>query len=166
MILHNRTNSFIVDEDFCLMPLHHGKIAVFDRADLDKVMQLSWHVTDGGYVRTSSKAVGKNKRIYLHRYLLDCPADTFVDHIDGDKMNNRRSNLRLATPAQNMYNRFNEHAGISYDKGRKKFLVQKQKNGRREFVGRYDTYDQALAAKKLADLCYYGRYAHEIKKEE
>ena len=78
-----------------------------DEADFLVVSAISWFVTDRGYVRSST---GK-PRVLLHRHLLS-PADgVVVDHINGDKLDNRRCNLRLATHAENMRNRKLSQAG-------------------------------------------------------
>lgn len=47
---------------------------------------------------------------YLHRYLLSAPDDLLVDHRDGNGLNNRRHNLRLATQAENLQNRHSSHS--------------------------------------------------------
>lgn len=59
-----------------------------------------WHIDQYGYVYTYHK----NRQIKLHKVLLWCPKDYVIDHINGDRLDNRLENLRICTQAQNMYN--------------------------------------------------------------
>ncbi len=77
--------------------------ATIDAADYPKVAELgAWAPSGKGY---ASARVQGRKRIYLHRLILDAPDGIEVDHINGDHLDNRRSNLRFVTHSQNMQNR-------------------------------------------------------------
>jgi hypothetical protein len=80
--------------------LNKGQIAVIDAADFDLVCEFTWSVAGSGYVRTEVDG----QSFSLHRLILKAPADQFVDHINGDVLDNRRANLRPATRSQNMQN--------------------------------------------------------------
>lgn len=95
--------------------LPKGEIAIVDREDVDLVLQFRWsalHTRDGRIYVYRSVAIPQRWRqsgfkhtcISLHRFLLDPPSDLWVDHINGDGLDNRRQNLRLATPRQNAAN--------------------------------------------------------------
>ena len=86
------------------IPLTQGKVAIVDDADFDWLNQWKWHYAAAGY---AARAAGgrKNRHIlYMHRLITDAPAEAHVDHRDHDGLNNRRNNLRIATPSQNRYN--------------------------------------------------------------
>jgi HNH endonuclease len=87
------------------VPLTRGKVAIIDIDDAERVSAYQWRgiVSDGiWYAATQPpRSGGTRATILLHRFLLDSPAHAEVDHIDGDGLNCRRSNLRLATRVQN-----------------------------------------------------------------
>lgn len=78
--------------------LTKGKFALVDNEDFDRVNQFKWHY-DSGY------AVNKNKlKIYMHRLIMNFPTED-IDHINMNCLDNRSSNLRIATSQQNGVNR-------------------------------------------------------------
>lgn len=95
----------ILRPDGCYdIPLTKGKFATIDACDLDHVMKWSWHACNPRREHRWYAGAGTvNKKLRLHRYLLGNPA-SLVDHRDGDGLNNRRSNLRVATNSQNQFN--------------------------------------------------------------
>lgn len=126
---------------------------VFDFADLQKVRRLGkrWSMirkeTEGlFYVRCRHN--GQN--LYLHN-LIASPGDGLIaDHIDGDGLNNRRSNLRCVTYSKNQRNhRVREGKNITWDSARRKWQVRIRVGGKTRHIGRYDTLaaaSDALAA--------------------
>jgi hypothetical protein len=96
---------------------------------LEEIVPLhSWHMNNSGYVKASinlKKEGGSCSTIFLHRLILPCDPGLNVDHIDRDKLNNLRSNLRIATNAQNSYNRVAFKSSVTGIPG-----VRPQNNGR------------------------------------
>lgn len=92
------------------IPLTRGKVALIDEADAERVLRHKWTAlpkSDGKWYARRA-VMGKDKvhrTIYLHRFILDAPKGIHVDHWNGDGLDNRRSNLRLATRTQNAFNR-------------------------------------------------------------
>jgi len=90
----------------------------------------------------------------MHRLLLDSLPGTFVDHADGDGLNNRRSNIRVATSSQNMANRVHDRRnklgirGVHRAKGKFKACIQK--DGQTIHLGSFATAEEAAAAYKGA----------------
>jgi hypothetical protein len=80
--------------------------AVVDRVDLELVSQFAWHYANGYAVHTSRKG-GKRMTMYMHCLILGLGIGSVQegDHLDLNRLNNRRSNLRVVTRAQNMQNR-------------------------------------------------------------
>jgi hypothetical protein len=76
-----------------------GLFVTVDANDLPLVIKYSWHLSDKGYVVRSGQG-----RSSMHRMLVAAPADMTIDHIDGDRLNNRRLNLRPVTQEQQMQN--------------------------------------------------------------
>ena len=88
--------------------LTQGKTAIVDDADLPVVEKYTWHAAqyEGHWYATTNVLVGgKGTTVKMHRVILGLgPADPDVDHRDGNGLNNRRLNLRLATSSQNNAN--------------------------------------------------------------
>lgn len=104
-----RPSAIVVTGDVAEIELSkNGGVALIDAADAPLVAGACWrlHVsgTGGRYVSTKLMGSdGKRRTVYLHRVLMpDAPT---VDHIDGDGLNNRRSNLRSCTQGENIRNR-------------------------------------------------------------
>lgn len=76
-----------------------GKFALVDDKDYEVLAQYKWHLSNGYAVRRG------NKPTSMHRAIMQPPSDLQVDHINGDRLDNRRCNLRLCTGGQNKRNR-------------------------------------------------------------
>ena len=124
-----------------------------DKEDIDKVKQYRWcarydKTIDGYYIEAWER--GKNrKRLKLHRFVMDCPNDMQVDHINRDTLDNRKINLRICTQAENaqnksMYknNKLGEKYIYLYDGN--KYIVQKRVNGKIKIIGRLRTLEDAI----------------------
>lgn len=82
------------------VPLTKGKVALVDEGDYEKVAARKWQASYYNgiwYARCSVYQFGAKYALFMHRVILDAPAGAEVDHKDGNGLNNRRSNLRLAT---------------------------------------------------------------------
>lgn len=83
------------------IPLSQGKFALVDDEDFETLSRLKWHAVK---IRSNFYAARKKvggPMIYMHRSLLGDPPGMVCDHINGDGLDNRRSNLRLCTDAEN-----------------------------------------------------------------
>lgn len=85
------------------VPLTRGHVALVDAPDAERVLARSWHATDHEPLVYAAARID-GRIVYLHRFLLEPPDDVLVDHIDGDGLNDRRANLRGATPTVNAAN--------------------------------------------------------------
>ena len=105
-------NTIIVDDGIStpenpgmMIRTRAGHLFLIDAEDLPTISEFKWSVSSDGDGRMYvSTRIGK-KKIYLHRMLLDAPDGQRVDHRNGDPLDNRKANLRLATHQQNMFNR-------------------------------------------------------------
>lgn len=89
-----------------LLDLGNGGTAFIDAEDADLVAGYGWYQTANGYVGAmTTDRTGKRKLLLLHRLLMGEPEGRHVDHLNGDKLDNRRENLRVATYQQNQANR-------------------------------------------------------------
>lgn len=96
------------------------------------------------------------------------PTDREIDHIDGDKSNNRIANLRLATSRQNKYNvgisaqNTSGAKGVTYRKNRGKWQAQISVDNACVYLGSYNSFDDAVAARKAAEEKYCGEFIRNI----
>ena len=94
--------------------------------------------------------------------------DQQIDHINGNRLDNRIANLRLASNAQNSRNcglSKNNTSGITgvvFHKYAKKWLAQIMLNRQRIYLGLYDTIEMAAAARKKAETQYFGQFAKQL----
>lgn len=108
-------------------------------------------VRDKPWCRHNRGYAINNERGLLHRVVLGLPKGDprQADHIDRDRLNNTRSNLRIATPAQNSQNRDSKPGsssrfrGVGWDKNRQRWIAYGRANGRIVSLGRYDDEEQA-----------------------
>ena len=76
----------------------NGGVFLISESDLIKVNRYKWYITGHGYVART------DKKIYLHRWLMNANKGEIVDHKNGNTLDNTRKNLRICTQKQNMYN--------------------------------------------------------------
>ena len=88
-----------------------------------------------------------------------------IDHINGNKLDNRRSNLRHVNNQQNHWNREKSksntsgYKGVSFDKSRGKYEASIMKDGRKRFLGYFNDPKDAAVAYDNAAFFYFGEYA-------
>lgn len=134
-----------IEGDIGLVPLTRGGIAIIDAADAERIGQMRWSLSAFGYARAAYQDdSGKTDNILMHRLVLGLPSRGLpVDHIDGDKLNNRRSNLRECFHFQNMANRPPQannstgFKGVSLCKQTGKYRAILRVNGDTHRIGRF-----------------------------
>lgn len=152
------------------IPLTRGLVALVDDADYEDVSRFKWHADRKGYARTSiphPDAPGKILNIAMHRHLLGLSGKDFylVDHVDGNKSNNQRANLRLADKCQNQHNQganrrnTSGFKGVSWHTRDEKWQASIKLNGKRTHLGNFDTPEAAHEAYKEAAIKLHGAFA-------
>lgn len=133
------------------VPLPHARFALVDAEDYDRVCALTWSLTRKGYVVANTS---EREHVYLHRFVLgDALApDVEVDHIFGNKLDNRKQNLRAATRSENQRNRpaprhnTSGHKGVSRHRQTGRWRAEIQVDKKRRHLGLFDTPEEAAAA--------------------
>jgi hypothetical protein len=140
-----------------VIPLHDrlGAVvahALIDAADEPLVAQWRWSLNANGYAWRNTR-LERPRHVYLHRALAGCqPGDgLYADHINRDKLDNRRANLRIVTPAQSRQNTpaiRGVHRGVTFDSARGLWRATAQLGGHVRWIGRYRTEEEAAAASR------------------
>jgi len=113
---------------------------------------------DSFYVQ---KRFPDNKVKQLHRFLLNAKSGDYVDHINGNPLDNRRDNLRICSNSANLRNgnlRINNtsgYKGVSWDKSRKKWATVIKVKYKSIHLGRYISFEDAVKARKEAEAKYW-----------
>ena len=133
---------------------------LIDETDLEKIKHCTWYLNVTGYPST----VYHGKHTTLHRYLMGVNSEgKVVDHINRNKLDNRRSNLRFATISENGLNCIRGHkntekypsAGIRYRKGKRVDTYKVEIHGiddKTIYIGSYRTYKEAVLIRDTAFL--------------
>lgn len=160
--------------------LTKGCIAVIDDCDKE-LCRFKWHSfgKEGAYYgrrtfrESALKYTQQNKKQYqsLHHAVMErivgysIPASTKIDHKDGNRMNNARCNLRIATSAQNGQNAkmFSTNKtglkGVTYRAKDNRYEASIKANGVWKYLGRYSTPEAAHEAYKIAARELHGEFA-------
>lgn len=133
-----------------------------DSEDWNKISNITWMKDSSGYVY----GVINGQNIRLHRYIMkvDNEKDE-IDHIDGNPLNNIKSNLRVCSKDKNSMNQKissknkSGHVGIYFDKNRGKWCATINANKKNIYLGRYDSFSEAVKAREQAEEKYHGEYA-------
>ena len=130
--------------------LTKNKVTLVDDKDFEYVNHFKWYCSFKGYAVRSKKINGKKITIHLHRELLNCPQGFEVDHINGDRLDNRRENLRVCLSSQNHINRCTNKKSSSGYRGINKsgnyWISQIQINKINHYFGTFKTIKEALIA--------------------
>lgn len=104
--------------------------------------------------------------VYMHRIITMCPPNEEVDHIDSNKLNNSKLNLRLCTRSENCMNsslqrgKTSRYKGVSRNAGgKRKWQVHIGSSGKKYSLGSYDDEVQAAIVYNAAAIKYHGKFA-------
>lgn len=122
----------------------------------NEVLAYRWYLS-GGYAKRDGQKDGKRYHVLMHRFLAGVTepgCKIHVDHINGDTLDNRRENLRVATPSQNAQNRpaktkRGTYRGVTWSKHKRKWIARATINYRTFHIGEF--FDEEAAAQAVAD---------------
>lgn len=141
-----------------------GDTFYFDKEDYDKIKDICWLKNLRGYLDGQYKG----KRYLMYRVIMDVTQKTdFVDHINGNTMDNRKCNLRIVTPKINLMNRTMQPSntsgvtGVTWFKRDSKWMAQIIVDGKHIHLGYYEKFEDAVKARKEAEEKYYGEYSFD-----
>lgn len=147
------------------LALTQGKVALVDDNDFEYLSRWKWCYNNGYAVRSGG--------VSLHRAILSPPRSSDIDHINGDRLDNRRANLRLCSRAENCRNRKPRSGsttgmkGVYLHKPSGRYQASIRVNGKNLSQGMYDSITEAAKAYNKAARKYFGDFAYinNIRKE-
>lgn len=147
-----------------LIPLTQGKFAKVDDEDFEWLSQWKWYFTGYYAAREERGKDGKQRAIRMHRVIADTPPELEVDHINGDKLDNRRVNLRNCVHYQNNFHQGMKKHNTSGYKGiiqinSEKWVAKINVKGKQIYLGSYDDPKDAAKAYDIGAKQYHGEFA-------
>ena len=148
------------------IPLTQGKFSLVDDADFEFINQWKWQYHTGGYARRDYAVDGKRFKVYMHRVITGNDESLVVDHINGDRLDNRKENLRLCHQKQNSANSRKSKnnttgfKGVCFYKRDGVYTAQLMKDRKMIYLGRFTKPEYAAAAYDLAAMNLFGDFAN------
>lgn len=132
-----------------LIPLdQRGSVVIIDAEDWEKIRHIKWHKNDSGYAVWRGIKNGVKRTIRMHRVINDTPDGLVTDHINRNRLDNRKSNLRSVTQKENMQNI--EHGlGVWHQRQTNRWVVEVYK----KHIGCFGSEELAL---QIATMVYDG----------
>lgn len=135
-----------------------------DDEEFDLLSSLRWQINSRGYAVHGKTVNKKHIKIFMHRVIMRAPKDLEVDHINGNKLDNRKGNLRLATGSENRANSFkargsSRYKGVCWNKRAKRWQAQITYRNTTYYLGLFA--NEITAAKKYNEIAVqrFGQFA-------
>jgi hypothetical protein len=139
-----------------------GSVILVDGLDYDYLNQWKWCMNRNGYAFRNARVDGRYKKTYMHRLINKTPNGLDTDHINRNKLDNRRANLRSVSRANNNYNMLPSRAnksgvkGVCWDNTRGLWRSYIGGSRNRTDLGRYKSFEDAVIARKEAEVMVCG----------
>lgn len=152
-------NTYDLSGEYGVCTMSNNKQFIFDLEDYNLIKQYCWHTTSKGYIQSS--------KIKLHRLIMNCPDELVVDHISGNKTDNRKINLRICKQNENCknhslnLNNTSSVTGVYWHKVSNKWIAKIKVNYKSIYLGSFINFDDAVQARKEAEEKYFGEYSHD-----
>ena len=155
------------DGAFFYIPVTQGQQALVDAEDYARVRRHKWCLSRSGH-QLYAQCRYRGKTIRMHQFIMNPPQGMVVDHIDGNGLNNRRGNLRLCTPEQNIWNQkrrkpqnaSSQYMGVHRYRGQPdRWYVKIQCRGQGRYLGPFDEEIEAARARDRLALQFFGEFA-------
>jgi hypothetical protein len=148
-------------KDVAIIRLSKGRSTIVDKEDFEWLNQWKWLTDSKGYaVRHEPRQKNKvRKWIYMHRLINNTPIGSETDHLNRNKLDNRKLNLRTVTHQQNLFNlslarnNTSKYRGVVYCHN--KWQAQIQVNRKNIYLGIYEKIGDAIMVRKQAERIYH-----------
>lgn len=158
-----KVNDFEINDNITRVYFKCGNSFIIDSEDYNKIKDYYWSYDGKNYAYSKIMLNGKGSKIYLHRLILDLKdKNKLADHINGDSLDNRKSNLRVVTPQQNAWNHkkpsTNTSGVVGVSKSGSKWEASIIFKGENIKLGRFAEFEDAVKSRLNAEKKYYGDY--------
>ena len=149
--------------------LKTGEVAIVDDDSYDELSQYNWYLVGSGsgyasgYKRGDKQIKGKQKQIQMHRLITNAPSGMQVSHLNGNRLDNRKCNLKVCSVAQNAVNRSAFKTNKTGFKG-----VHQAKDGRyvaQISIGTFESAEEAAAMYKKTHVFLHGVHSNFNERE-
>lgn len=157
----HKENPAVFHESYVEMFTTKGNPFLIDKNDYERVKNVCWHMDAHGYIL----GCVNGKEVRLHRFLTKCPETEIVDHINQNKADNRKCNLRIVNHSQNNMNKpmqknnTSGFVGVNYNKKNRKWTSFIAVNSRQIYLGSFENIQDAAEARKKAEAKYFGAFS-------
>ena len=156
-LLKSKFEGIVQPEDHKLIPLTKGKFAKVDNEDFERVRDHFWNYNEG-------RALGKSG--LMHRFIMNCPSDKIVDHINHDALDNRKINLRIGSRQNNNVNTrsrggSSKYKGVSFATDGSKWISRLKHKDKTYRLGRFTNEEDAGRAYDLKAVEIHGEWAYQ-----
>lgn len=156
-----KANEYRIEGNIVFVKLSNSdQEMIADKDTWERAKGYCWYLSDTGYAVTKGK-----KMMSFHSFAFsECPSGMVRDHINGDRLDNRKSNIRFVTIQQNNQNHgkgklnLSGHTGVSFEKRRRKWAASITMDRRKLHLGYFSNLQDAIAAREAAEIKYFGEY--------
>mgnify|MGYP004520981043 CR=1 FL=1 len=165
---NRQLNSYKIYDNYIIGLATNGSF-IIDKDSYDLIKDYTWYLNKAGYVITQ-----KNREtIYLHRLVLGLPNKVeieIVDHVNGERNDNRKQNLRVCLSQDNNKNfplrkdnKTGPIPGVVWEKDRKKWKATLRCDKKQVLLKRFNNVEDAIVARIKAELKYFGEHSRRYK---
>lgn len=166
--INRKYNTYDLSGSFGVGYTTNGEEFYFDLEDYNKIKTVYWRVNPCGYVsHVYDDKNGKTCNLLMHRIIMNPPQNMLIDHINHNKIDNRKCNLRVVDSQKNVMNSSlskNNKSGVTgvfWNKINSKWASRITYNGEDYHLGYYIELEDAIKARKDAEDLYFGEYSYD-----
>lgn len=158
-------NEYIIHDEYAEIKLYDKDLkekarAIIDLDDIERCKPYKWTLRNDNYVATKKDY----KHIKLHRFIANTPEGMHTDHINKDRLDNRKSNLKVCTQQVNNKNKGKYKSNKSGYRGVDKRVFKDRVvydsgirfEGTSRYLGRFKTLEEAIQARREGEMKFYG----------
>ena len=162
---NKKYNTYDLSGEYGVGYTSKGEEFYFDLEDYDLIKDYCWNIHDG-YVTTIDYTSGK-EYIKMHRLIMNAHPNSVIDHKKHKTNDNRKEHLRCATHLTNHFNHeiYSNNTsgvtGVSWDEESGMWRARLWANGKMHHLGRFNNFDEAVAARRGAEEKYFGEFSYD-----